>query len=272
MYRDFNASDLKPHLDQYNIDGTILIQASASTSETSYLLSLARKNPFIKGVVGWVDFDAEDAAERITTIAQDPHIVGLRPMIRDIDDIDWMLRPNLAPAFQAMIDADLTFDALTLPHHLSNLHILLEQHPNLRTVINHCSKPEIKYKNFATWAAKMAVIARETDAYCKLSGIVTEAKPDWTLSDFRPYFAHLLVSFGPDRLIWGSDWPVCTTASTYGQWIEATEFLLSGLTASERAAIMGKNAIRVYGLGPSIPKSKSKPKPRFIYSRPLQHQ
>ncbi len=248
IYHDFLPDDLTPMLAAAGIEGTVLVQAAPTLAETEFMLSLADDHAFVKGVVGWVDFEQAEAPAQISKLAQHPALVGLRPMIQDIADPDWMLRADLTPAFKALIAADLTFDALTLPPHLPNLSRLLERHPNMRVVINHCAKPLIRDGVIEPWAANMARLARDTPAYCKLSGLVTEANADWSIADLKPYVDHLLDSFGPDRLIWGSDWPVCTLASSYERWIETTDTLLSGLTTYERNAILGGNAARAYNL------------------------
>ncbi len=248
IYRDFLPEDLTPLLSKAGIDGTVLVQAAPTVAETAFMLSLADKNPFIKGVVGWVDFENSNAIADIDRYMQHPAFVGLRPLIQDIQDTDWMLRPDLSPIFEALIAHDLTFDALTLPRHLPNLHQLLTRYPQMRVVIDHGSKPEIRSQNMHAWASDMAILANNTSAFCKLSGLVTEASDVWTVEDLRPYVAHLLDVFGPQRLIWGSDWPVCTLASSYQRWVETTQLLLSELTPSERAAILGGNAVRAYKL------------------------
>ncbi|MFD1696158.1 amidohydrolase family protein [Roseibium aestuarii] len=251
LYRDFLPADLKPHLNRHEIDGTILVQAAPTVAETRFLLELADRTPSVRGVVGWADFAAPDAPDRIAGLAAHPRLVGLRPMIQDIADDDWMLRPDLDPAFRALVAHDLTFDALTLPRHLDRLLTLLGRYPDLRTVIDHGSKPRIRDRDFEDWAASMSRLAQETSAFCKLSGLVTEAAEAWTTDDLRPYTDHLLTSFGPGRLIWGSDWPVCTLGASYDRWVETTETLLADLGDADRAAIMGGNALTAYGLATS---------------------
>lgn len=248
LYSDFLPDDLTPMLKAADIAGTVLVQAAPTVAETEFMLQLADQNAFIKGVVGWVDFEAADAPDQMAKLAEHPALVGFRPMIQDIADVNWMLGDALSPAFAALQAYDLTFDALTMPQHLPALRQLLARHPSLRVVIDHGSKPVIRDGLIDGWAADMAALAKDTNAYCKLSGIVTEAKPDWTTEDLRPYVQHLLDTFGPDRLIWGSDWPVCTLASTYERWLETTQDLLSELTDDERAAIMGGNAAKAYRL------------------------
>ena len=204
IYRDFLPDDLTSLLAAAGIDGTVLVQAAPTVAETEFMLSLANDTPFIKGVVGWVDFESPEAPAQIETLAKHPAMVGLRPMIQDIEDPDWMLGDNLTPAFEALQAQDLTFDALTLPPHLGNLRTLLARHPDMRVVIDHGSKPLIRDGVMSGWVENMAALASETSAYCKLSGLVTEAKPDWTTEDLRPYVDHLLSTFGPSRLIWAS--------------------------------------------------------------------
>jgi len=244
LYRDFMPDDLAPHLSRNDIDGTILVQAAPTVAETVFLLEIAERTPFVLGVVGWTDFTATTAANDIEQLAKHPKLVGLRPMIQDIADDTWMLRPDLAPAFEAMIEYDLTFDALVLPRHLPHLRALLSRHPKLRTVIDHGAKPDIADAKFVSWANDMEAIAHDTNAYCKLSGLLTEAGTDWTKADVAPYVTHLFDTFGPRRLVWGSDWPVLTLAASYDDWHEmATSFIPN---ASDRNAIFGANALDLY--------------------------
>jgi L-fuconolactonase len=244
IYRDFMPDDLIPHLSQNGIDGTVLVQAAPTVAETEFLLEIADSTPFVLGVVGWIDFAAPSAAKEIERLAKHPKLVGLRPMIQDIADDTWMLRPELAPAFEAMIDFDLTFDALVLPRHLPHLQSLLSRHPKLRTVIDHGAKPDIAGGNFEAWGRDMEALAHDTRAFCKLSGLLTEAGTDWTKDDIVPYVAHLLEHFGPKRLVWGSDWPVLTLAASYDNWHEmATSFIPN---TPDRDLIFGTNALDLY--------------------------
>ncbi|KIC37068.1 amidohydrolase [Ruegeria sp. ANG-R] len=248
IYRDFLPEDLIPLLHQTDIDGTVLVQAAPSVAETEFMLTLANQHGFIKGVVGWVDFEHPEAVADIDRYRKHPAFVGLRPLIQDIADPDWMLGANLRPVFEALITRDLTFDALTLPQHLKNLHSLLSRYPEMRVVIDHGSKPAIRDGSIDEWATDMAALARTTTAFCKLSGLVTEANPDWSAETLRPYVDHLLETFGPNRLLWGSDWPVCTLASSYQRWVDVTEELLAELNSRQRAAVLGGNAARAYKL------------------------
>ncbi|WP_417683903.1 amidohydrolase family protein [Roseibium sp.] len=248
IYRDFMPADLTPLLGRNKVAGTILVQAAPTVAETRFMLDLAEANNFIKGVVGWTDFDAEDAPDRIDELARHPKLIGLRPMIQDIAQDDWLLSDHIVRALDAMVDNELVFDALTLPRHLPHLRVLLERNPDLRVVIDHGSKPEIRNRMIDPWKNEMDMIARETSAWCKISGLVTEAEPDWTIDDLRPYVDHLLAAFEPDRLIWGSDWPVCTLASSYDRWVDTCETLLDGLNADQKDKIWRRNALTAYGL------------------------
>lgn len=248
IYRDFSPDDLAPALRANGIDGTVLIQAAPTVAETRYMLDLADRNAFILGVVGWVDFEAADAPDVIADLARHPKIKGLRPMIQDIADPDWMLRPALEPALAAMKAHGLTFDALTLPIHLKNLKTLIDRHPDLTFVIDHASKPYISEGTMQPWAQDMADIATASSIDVKLSALPTEAGRDWTDKMLKPYVDHLLDTFGPDRMIWGSDWPVCTYATSYDRWCATTQNLLSHLSPAQIAAIEGGNALRAYNL------------------------
>ncbi len=210
------------------------------------MLGLAAASPTVAGVVGWVDFTAADAADVIADLASDPLLVGFRPMVQDIPDDDWLLRPDLAPAFRALVVHGLVFDALALPRHLSRLLVVVDRHPDLAVVIDHGAKPFIKDGRLDPWRADMAALAARPNVVCKLSGLVTEAGPDWSVETLRPYVDHLLAVFGPERLLWGSDWPVVNLAGGYDRWREASLVLLAGLTEAERAALLGGNAARLY--------------------------
>jgi len=246
IHRDFGPTDLAPLLTAHGIERTILVQAAPTEAETAYLLEIATKTPFVAGVVGWTDFDAPDAAERIAVLANDPLLVGLRPMVQDIADNDWLARPELAPCFEAMAAHGLVFDALLKPRHIAPMLKVLDRHPDLACVIDHGAKPDLVAGDLAGWRDGMSALARHPRLTCKLSGLVTEAGPDWTLETLRPVIEHLLATFGPERLVFGSDWPVVTLRASYAQWFEAAETLLAGLSTMQRAAVFGGNAAKLY--------------------------
>ena len=246
IYRDFGPDDLRPILARHDIARTILVQAAPTVAETRYLLDLAHRTDFVAGVVGWSELTAADAADAIDRLAGEAKLVGLRPMVQDIADDDWLLQPGLAPALDAMARAGLVFDALVLPRHLSRLRRVVERHPALLIVIDHGAKPEIRAGKFESWAADIRRVAAAPNVFCKLSGLVTEAAAGWTDATLRPYVDHLLDVFGPARLLWGSDWPVVELAGGYDCWRAATDRLLASLDGEERAAILGGTAARVY--------------------------
>ncbi len=243
--RDFEPEHLRPLLAAADIQLTVVVQAAPSVAETEYLLSLAEATDFIAGVVGWVDLAAPDCAATLRRLATNPYLVGIRPMIQDIADPEWMLKPTLDAAFQQLIELRLCFDALILPVHLPHLLTLLQRYPPLRTVIDHAAKPDIAGNGFEPWASDMAAIARQTDAYCKLSGLLTEAGDKAGFAELQPYMQHLLDHFGPARLLWGSDWPVLNLASSYAGWLAIAEEFIK---PEDQALIMGMNAAHFYSL------------------------
>lgn len=246
LYRDFLPADLEPLLEQCGVDRTILVQAAPTEEETHFMLELAHENEFIAGVVGWTDFESDAVGDSVGKLSRDQLLVGLRPMVQDIADDEWLAQPDLAPAFESMIAHGLVFDALLLPRHIRRLLPVLDRHPDLRVVVDHAAKPTLKTGVTREWFDDMAAVAKHPDVCCKLSGLVTEARQDWTAGDLVPVVDHLLLHFGPDRLIWGSDWPVLTLAGTYPQWWETAQSLVSTLPEENRNAIFGGNAARVY--------------------------
>jgi L-fuconolactonase len=246
IYRDFTPADLAGLLASHDIDRTILVQAAPTAEETAFLLELAHRVAFIGGVVGWTDLAAPEAPDTIAELARDRALVGLRPMIHDIPDDGWIAHPRLSAALRAMAAHGLVFDALVRPRHLPHLLRMIECHPDLSIVIDHGAKPEIRDSLFEPWATHMRRVAGMPNTVCKLSGLVTEARPDWTVDTLQPYVDHLLDTFGPHRLLWGSDWPVVNLAGGYDRWREATYRLLSNLTQQEQHLILGGTADRVY--------------------------
>lgn len=246
IYRDFRLADLVPLLSSAGIDGTILVQAAPSEAETIFLLDIADDADVVCGVVGWIGFDAADAAARIDTLGRRKLLVGLRPMVQDIPDDNWLLGPALATSLAAMEKHDLVFDALVLPRHLARLLRLVDDHPDLQFVLDHCAKPRLAGGDLAAWKQDIAEIARRPNVVCKLSGLVTEAATDWQVADLRQAVDHVRACFGSNRLLWGSDWPVVNLAGGYAKWLAAAEALLTDLSEDERAGVFGDNAARVY--------------------------
>jgi L-fuconolactonase len=249
LYRDFLPADLAPLLTSTHVDRTVLVQAAPTVSETRYLLSLARSCEFVAGVVGWVDMaGGVEAIDELGDLARDAKFVGIRPMLQDLSNPAWITRSTLAPVTQALVERELCFDALVKPQHLPYLLQFLERHPELRVVVDHGAKPDIANMAWQPWAVGIAEVAEHTGAYCKISGLITEAAPSQHYDDLAPYLDHLLDVFGPGRLMWGSDWPVLNLAGDYTGWHRAAGAWLSRLSKGERAGIEGKNAARFYRL------------------------
>ncbi|KWV52851.1 amidohydrolase [Bradyrhizobium macuxiense] len=246
IYRDFGLADLAPHLAAAGIEGTILVQAAPTEAETDFMLDVAKGGEVVRGVVGWIDFDADDAVARIDAIAARELLVGLRPMVQDIADDDWLLRPALAAQCEAMARHDIVFDALALPRHLPRLVQVVDRHPDLQFVLDHFAKPNLAGGDIASWKDDIAQLATRANVVCKLSGLVTEAPPNWKVDDLRAAVDHVLGCFGPQRMLWGSDWPVVNLAGGYASWFAASESLLADLSQDEKAAIYGGNAARIY--------------------------
>jgi L-fuconolactonase len=246
IYRDFCLSDLAPHLSAARVEGTILVQAAPTQAETMFLLKIAESAELVRGVVGWTDFDAADGVARIDALAARNLLVGLRPMVQDIDDDDWLLGPALAPLLAAMARNGLVFDALVLPRHLPKLLRVIGSHPDLEFVLDHCGKPRLATGEIAIWRRDIALLAQHPNIVCKLSGLATEAAPDWQIADLRQAVDHVVTCFGPQRMLWGSDWPVVNLAGGYAKWFAAAHTLLADLSPDEKADIFGGNAARIY--------------------------
>ena len=245
--RDFVPADFDIHRRAFAIDKTVLIQAAPSLAETHYLLGLADATDWIAKIVGWVDFENSNDRVHLEQLARHPKFSGVRPMIQDIADVDWMHRADVQWGFKAIVDLDLTFDALGFPIHLDNFLKLFDRYPDMRTVVDHCMKPQIRDNAFDDWAVKMERIAQSTSAFCKLSGLATEARTDWTIETLRPYAEHVLSVFGPDRVMWGSDWPVLELNGTYEKWRSAAEAIVPD--AAAYGAVFGLTAARFYRIG-----------------------
>uniref|UniRef100_UPI001576EFCA amidohydrolase family protein n=1 Tax=uncultured Caballeronia sp. TaxID=1827198 RepID=UPI001576EFCA len=243
--------DLKPLREAENVSRTVVVQAAQTVDETRYLLDLARNDSSIAGVVGWVPLDAPNAADLIDELAREPKFKAVRPMLQDLPDDRWIENPALAPAIHALIKNNLAFDALIFPRHVASLKIFAKRFPDLRIVIDHGAKPQIKDGDagWQIWADGIAELAALPQGLrCKLSGLATEAAPGWTTAILKPYVDHLLKQFGPDRLMWGSDWPVLNLNGDYAQWHDAARQLTSHLNASQQQALFGVTAKTFYRL------------------------
>lgn len=250
LYQDYQPSDLAPHLAQHNIAKTVLVQAADTVAETEYLLELAEQHDSIAGVVGWLDMESPHFERELVRLNEHPKFVGIRPMLQDLADDAWLLRASVRHNFRVLAEHDVAYDFLSQPRHLKHALEIIRTTPGLRCVIDHISKPFIKDGTLDPWREDLAAIAQYDNVYCKFSGLVTEADHDhWTLDDLRPYAEHVVACFGVDRLLFGSDWPVCLLAAGYDQVIDAAEQLLEPhLNETSRAAVFGGNAVRFYKL------------------------
>jgi L-fuconolactonase len=252
IHRDFGPADLAPLLEATGIEATVLVQSLPDLHDTRWMLGVAHATPWVRGVVGWVDFKAPDAPATIAELARDPLLKGLRPMLQDLPDDDWIADPATAPAAEAMARHGLVFDALVLPRQLAALHVFAARHPGLRIVIDHAAKPFIARGEIEPWRAEMARLAALPHVHCKLSGLLTEAGERGDTEGLHPYVQALWSSFGPRRLIWGSDWPVLRLAGDYAGWLALAEGLVGELepraTPADREALFGGNAATLYRL------------------------
>jgi L-fuconolactonase len=244
-------------LHAHGVERTVLVQAADSEAETDFMLELATVHDEVGGVVGWVDLSGPDAVASLERMARHPKFKGVRPMLQDLSDDDWIARMPRPNAIQALIRLGLRFDALVKPRHLSSLMRFLKDWPQLPVVIDHAAKPPVGAHGseaFAAWRKDMAEIAALPQVCCKFSGLWGEA-PSSTHGDVDaavrvvcPVWEQLLESFGPARLMWGSDWPVLMLAGDYAGWIAVSESCIGGLSASEQSHIWRGTAQRFYCL------------------------
>lgn len=254
IHRDFMPSDFAALVETHAISGTVLVQAAPDMAETDFLLALADRSPLVRGVVGWVDMDARAAPSHIRRYAVHPRFRGIRPMLQSISDPLWMLNAHFDDAYRELITQNLSFDALVTPVHLEALCVLAARYPELSIIVDHGAKPQIAKgmkakEGFAGWAPALERLAGLPNVSCKLSGLLTEAGHDASASLLRPYLDHMLNVFGPERLMWGSDWPVVNLAGGYARWIELCAAWMSDCPADAQRQIWGATAVRLYKLG-----------------------
>jgi L-fuconolactonase len=249
LHRDFDAEDLQPLLKAAGIDATILVQAAPTDAETDYLLAIAQETAWIAGVVGWTNLAAPDAPARVARLAGSPRLVGLRPMLQDLPDPNWILRADVGDGLFAMAAHGLVFDALVRQTQLPAIVQLAKRFPALSIVLNHAGKPHIDGSRNQDWHNAMRALADLSNISVKLSGLLTEAPAGAGPEILMPYIDILLDTFGPDRILWGSDWPVLNLVSDYCAWTEITEKLIGGFGPEARQAIWGGTAANIYGIG-----------------------
>ncbi|WP_100614165.1 amidohydrolase family protein [Confluentibacter citreus] len=247
--KDFMPSDLEVVYKEHGVDGCVAVQADQTLSETDFLLKLASEHDFIKGVVGWVDLRNSDIETTLETYSQHKKLKGFRHVVQGESDHNFLLRPQFLIGMSLLKKFNFTYDILIFPHQLGATLEFVKQFPNQKFVIDHVAKPYIKDGFYDGWATLMMEVARYENVTCKLSGMITEADYKlWTPEQIKPYMALVLEAFGAERLMFGSDWPVCLVAGNYSKVKKLVTDFVSTLSSNEQAQIMGTNAINFYNL------------------------
>lgn len=246
--KDFLPSDLLPILQQNNFDGCIAVQADQNEIETEFLIDLASKHNFIKGVVGWVDLKADNIQERLDYFKQFEIIKGFRHVLQN-EVPEFMLEASFLNGINALQEFNYTYDILIFPQQLNAAFKLVKKYPTQRFVIDHIAKPYIKHGLIAHWKKDIELIAKHENVHCKISGMVTEAEyENWQSSDFLPYLDTVVNAFGTKRIMYGSDWPVCLVAATYKEMLQVVENYFNSFSETEQEDLFGKNAQNFYQL------------------------
>ena len=255
--RDFLPGDLRPLLDAAGIDATIAVQARQSIEETDFLLGLAAENDWIAGVVGWAPLGSSDADAALECMAAHPKLRGVRHGLQAEPD-EYFHRADFNAGIALLPQFGLTYDLLIVERQLPAAIKLVDRHPNQPFILDHIAKPLIESGQLEPWRSQITEVARRPNVTCKLSGMVTEADLDgWTEDNLRPYVETVLDAFGPSRLLFGSDWPVCTVAASYGRWADVVRAFIATLGADEQRAIFGGNAEKAYNLSTTRQKAES---------------
>ena len=251
LQRDFLPEDLKPELDRTGFEGTIAVQARQTLEETSWLLKLAEAAPFILGVVGWVDLRSTEVRAQLSEFCANPKFVGVRHVVQSEPEDRFLLQPEFLRGIAMLEELDLTYDILVYPRHLPIATEFVKRFPRHRFVLDHMAKPLIKGGSIEPWRTHLHELAQQTNVCCKLSGLVTEADwKNWKSVDIEPYLDVAFESFGPDRLMIGSDWPVCTVAGSYARVMNIVIEYLARCPESVRNAVLGANAAKFWRLMP----------------------
>ncbi|WP_343745205.1 amidohydrolase family protein [Chitinophaga sp.] len=247
--RDFFPEHLEPILASNGVHGCVAVQADQSENETAFLLDLADKHPFIKGVVGWTDLRSPNVRERLAAYTAHPKLKGFRHIVQGEPDNNFLLGEAFCNGIAALAEFGFTYDILVYPKQLAATAAFVEKFPDHRFAIDHVAKPDFKTGALDEWAAYMRRIAKAPNVYCKLSGLVTEADwQHWQQEHFEPFLDVVLECFGPNRLMFGSDWPVCLLAAEYAQVKNIIVSYIGKLSTAEQNNIMGGNAISFYHL------------------------
>ena len=249
LKQDFMPADLGPLLNQIGFDGCIAVQARQLIEETNWLLKLSDENDFIKGVVGWIDLRSPNISEVLSGYVNQKKLVGVRHVVHDEADDNFMLQPTFQNGIAALKEFNLTYDLLLFPKHIPVALQLVEKFPEQPFVLDHIAKPYIKSGDIKDWEQDIRNMASAPNVYCKISGMVTEANwQHWKQDDFTPYLDVVVNAFGIDRIMFGSDWPVCLVAGGYAETINIVKAYFSTFTQSEQDKFFGGNAIQFYNL------------------------
>ncbi|MDQ2901099.1 MAG: amidohydrolase family protein [Acidobacteriota bacterium] len=249
LRRNFLPEDLEPILAERRFDGTVLVQAHTHLDETRWFLELASQYAFIKGVVGWADLPGSNLGKALDEFQQHRKFKGIRHPVHDEADDEWLLRPNVLAGLKELARRGIPYDLLLRPQHLRLVPRVAEAVPDLRMVIDHIAKPLIAEHLMDGWARDMESAAAIPQVYCKISGMITEADHSWwSAEDLRPYVAHVLAVFGPDRLMFGSDWPVCLLAGSWKRVLAAFTQAVGPLPGPVRDKLLGDTARSFYKL------------------------
>ena len=252
LRRNFGLDELAPQATAAGVTATVLVQTITVPEETPEFLALAGGHDLVAGVVGWTDLTAPDVADALAALRAGPGgewLAGIRHQVQGEPDPEWLVRPDVLRGLAAVADAGLAYDLLTLPHQLPAAVACAQRLPGLTFVLDHCSKPPIAAGELEPWATRIRALATQPNVSCKLSGLVTETDwAQWSVADLKPYVEVVLDAFGPERVAFGSDWPVCTLAAGYAEVVAAAEELTAGLSSADRDAVFGGTARRVYGL------------------------
>ena len=247
--RDFLPEDLQPLLRAAGVDKTIFVQTQHNLNETRWALSLAEQHEFLAGVVGWVDLASTECERQLLELMDHPQFVGVRHVTQDEPDDNFIIREDVLRGLAVLEKHGVPFDLLFFARHLRHAPALATRLPDLKMVLDHCAKPRIRNGEIEQWKQEIAAAAKFQNLYCKISGLITEADwHTWRIADLKPYVDHAIACFGPQRCMFGSDWPVCLLAGSYERWKGAADELLSPLSAAERGAIKGQTATDFYGL------------------------
>jgi L-fuconolactonase len=249
LRRDFLPTDLHREIGAVTIDGVVSVQARQTVEETEWLLSLADEYEFIKGVIGWLPLIDPKLREYLTEFSEHEKLKAVRHVVQGEPEDDFILRPDFNNGVATLKDFGLVYDILIYERHLPNAIAFVDRHPEQVFVLDHIAKPRIRDGLVDDWAAGICKLAQRPNVYCKISGMVTEAEfKTWTVENLKPYWDMVLAAFGPERILFGSDWPVCTGACEYGRWYETVAQLAEQLSHTEQSNLFGMTACKVYQL------------------------